>query len=232
MCIYWFLHQQAKHKTPSYVSENVQQSVVASVLAQLTDELRKENQQLALGIVPKKKRSLRPRKHPPSHRFDTAQGRVERVEGRLGMSTLTGKAALVLREWSPSTFNLPDNVDVEVEMTIGGRRWLVKDSTLGGYGLFACEDIPVPANLGHDMQYAPALFPYAGPVYTAKEWRVLVRENPSWKMYQLDMDKWPGSHKRHEHSRTIDGDPMRYPNIAGYINSTQGTKPQLRENVE
>lgn len=46
------------------------------------------------------------------------------------------------------------------------------------------------------------------------------------------MDQWPGSHKRKEHSRTIDGDPVRYPNIAGYINSTQGTKPKRSPNVE
>jgi hypothetical protein len=157
------------------------------------------------------------------------------VEGRMGRSLLKGKAIEVFRTWSPSIFNLPDTIPIEEEISIGGRRWIVKASSLGpnmGYGLFACENIPVPANLGQDMQYAPALFPYAGPVYIARHWRVLLRQNPAWRMYQLDMDKWPGSHKRNEHTRTIDGDPVRYPNIAGYINSTQGTKPQRIPNVE
>jgi SET domain len=124
---------------------------------------------------------------------------------------------------------------VEEEVVIGGRCWIVKDSTLGvgiGYGLFACEDIDVPANLGQDMQYAPALFPYAGPVYSARAWKILLSQAPTWKVYQLDMDRWPGSHKRIEHTRTIDSDPIRYPNIAGYINSTQGTKPKRSPNVE
>ena len=90
----------------------------------------------------------------------------------------------------------------------------------------------MPANLGQDMQYAPSFFPYAGPVYIARHWRVLVLQNLAWRMYQLDMDAWPGSHKRNEHSRTIDGDLVWYPNIAGYINNTHGTKPQRILNVK
>jgi hypothetical protein len=224
------------------MSEKVQQSVVASVLTQLTAELRKENEELARARPPsdnhrgkKKTRSLRPRPEPRPYFYSIDDGDCVEVESRLGRSLLQGKAAKVFRHWSPSIFNLPHAIPVEEEISIGGRRWIVKASTLGtdmGYGVFACEDIPVPANLGQDMQYAPTLFPYAGPVYIARHWRVLVRQNPTWRVYQLDMDKWPGIHKRHEHSRTIDGDPVRYPNIAGYINSTQGLKPHMSPNVE
>ncbi len=185
--------------------------------------------------TPRKKRSLRPRPEPRGFLRREDDGDCVEVEGRLGKSFLTGKAIEVYRTWNPSIFNFPPTIPVEEEIIIGGRRWIVKPSTLGpnmGYGLFACEDIDVPANLGRDMQYAPALFPYVGPIYIARHWKVLVKQNPSWKVYQIDLDGWPGCHKRREHSRVIDGDPVRYPNIAGYINSSRGIQPQRIPNVE
>jgi hypothetical protein len=107
------------------------------------------------------------------------------VDGRLGVSHIRGKAIQVLKIWKGWVYNLPDTIPVEEEVVVGGRRWIVKDSTLGvgiGYGLFACEDIDVPNHLGHDMQYAPALFPYAGPIYSTRAWKLLLSQAPTWKV--------------------------------------------------
>ncbi len=222
------------------MSKEVQQSVIDSVMAHLSTQLRAHNENL-IHVSPHRSKEQRPKRalgeRPetlPSLRPTNEDGSVE-VDGRLGKSILKGKAIEVFRTWNSSIYNLPRTIPVEEEVVVGGRRWIVKASTLGvdiGYGLFACEDIDTPAFLGSELQYVPALFPCAGPVYVARHWRVLVRQNPSWQVYQLDLDKWPGSHKRKEHTRTIDGDPVRYPNIAGYINSTQGAPFTVKPNVE
>lgn len=206
--------------------------VVANVVKEVTEKLPSQSCPPPLHVehrnIPTRRRSRR----TPLVRDDVD---CIEVDGRLGKALVTGKAAEVLKTWSPSVFCFPPMIPIKEEIVIGGRRWIVKDTTLGmglGYGLFACEAIDVPHNLGSDMQYAPALFPYAGPVYTSKAWKLLVHQHPSWRVYQLDMDCWPGSHKKKEHTRTIDGDPVRFPNVAGYINSTKGTKPKKIPNVE
>jgi hypothetical protein len=46
------------------------------------------------------------------------------------------------------------------------------------------------------------------------------------------MDTFAGSIRRHNDGRVIDGDPIRFGNIAGFINSTMGTQPKRRANCE
>ena len=189
------------------LSESALLDVVGSIVSRVTAEFDAQPHPPST----RQKRRLRPRTEQDSYRRSALEKDYIEVDGRMGKSIITGKAIEVFRHWSPTVYNLPSVIPLKEEVVIGGRRWIVKETTLGagvGYGLFACEDIPVPANLGVEMEYAPALFPYAGPQYTAKAWRLLLRANPSWIVYQLDMDQWPGSHKRKEHSCTIDGDPV------------------------
>lgn len=120
------------------------------------------------------------------------------------------------------------------EIEVWGRQWIVKDSSLGpqcGKGVFSLEDIIVPHPLprGYDGVH---LFPYAGAVYTRKNWRIIMAQHPSWSKYQLDMDTDADEVlKRPYHTRVIDGDPVCSSNLAGYINSTLGCRPERDPNV-
>lgn len=168
------------------------------------------------------------------HSSDDKGGTSIEVPGRLGTSLLTGKAAKVYREFDPTIFSFPHEIPVNQEVEIWGRRWIVKETSLGlgcGLGVYACEDIHVDTPLAKD-QDGPHLFPYIGPVYLRRHWKSLLAEQPSWSVYQLDMDTFPGSMSKPYHTRVIDGDPVRCGNIAGYINSIKSTKPKKRPNVE
>lgn len=164
------------------------------------------------------------------------------VDGRLGFSWVTGKAYSVWKDFSEETFGVPSLSDHESPMEVWGRTWIVKESTLGpevGLGLFALEDIVVPPRpfqcSCYDGEY---LFPYIGPVYSSKSWKILTRQHPSWAVYALKMNSDPDELiVRPEHCRMIDGDPIRSGNIAGYINSCQGPRggqrrPPIEPNVE
>ncbi|KAL3682721.1 hypothetical protein R1sor_000743 [Riccia sorocarpa] len=150
---------------------------------------------------------------------------------------LTGRAAAVYRHFDPSDLDLPPMIPVGVEVSIWGRRWIVRSSTLGpraGLGLFACEDIIVDAA---DMDSSAHLFPYAGTVYLRNDMRVLHACSPGgFTPYLLDVDSTRPSIPPTER-RFIDGDPARCSNIAGYINSSLGRRQgvsdgQISENVE
>jgi hypothetical protein len=155
------------------------------------------------------------------------------VPGRHGPFILRGKAINIYKNFSSAIFSCPPEIPINEEVEIWGRRWIVKDTTLGfgcGLGVFACEDIHVPYPL-HRKDDGVHLFPYVGSVYSRRQWTVLVTQHPSWKVYQLDMDSHPEAMHRPYHTRVIDGDPVHYGNIAGYINSTKGSKPKKRPNV-
>ncbi len=222
---------------PFKVSEPARQSIVDSVVAELAAEFVRGPPSPVTGPMTRTRRSCiqRGTRDRLFGQYFAMEPGSKIVKGRFGKSLLEPKVAKLYREFDPHIYRMPSIMLVDREVVIGGRRWVVRNSSLGpdmGLGVFACEDIDVPSHLGAEMQYAPALFPYCGTVYTSRHWRTLVRANPSWKVYQLDMDCWPGSHKMDEHSRTIDGDPVRSANLAGYINSSWNTRPPRRANVE
>jgi hypothetical protein len=131
----------------------------------------------------------------------------------------------------PLTFSYGEEVEV------WGRRWVVKPSTLGerhGYGVFACEDILVDPEIGRSGhgREGPTLFPYGGPIYKRRHWNMILTQHPEWKTYALDMDTFDGNIRRFCEQRVIDGDPIHTGNIAGFINSTVGSRPKRRQNCE
>ncbi|KAL3684834.1 hypothetical protein R1sor_002856 [Riccia sorocarpa] len=65
------------------------------------------------------------------------------------------------------------------------------------------------------------------------DWQHLLHTHRSgFRTYVLDVDARPGCDLPRSERRYIDGDPARSPNLAGYINSTVGTQPPRRPNVE
>ncbi|KAL3691187.1 hypothetical protein R1sor_004838 [Riccia sorocarpa] len=102
-------------------------------------------------------------------------------------------------------------------MTVWGRRWIVKESTIPntGFDIFAVDRVVVEPNTHYD-QY-PQLFPYVRAVYKHRQYRVMKRLVPYFLEYILDTSQRVprGPQKR----RFIDGDPVRTWNIAGYIQS-------------
>ncbi|KAL3685985.1 hypothetical protein R1sor_004007 [Riccia sorocarpa] len=126
------------------------------------------------------------------------------------------------------------SIPIGEEVTVWGRRWIVRQSTLGrvaDYGVFACEDILFDSAALEETR--PTLFPYAGSVYSHDEWLVLVGAHPTgFRTYLLDVDSWRGSSMPREEYRFVDGDPARCPNLTGFINSVIGTRrPQREPNV-
>lgn len=116
------------------------------------------------------------------------------IEGRFGPSYLTGRAADVWKDFSPTLFKFPDHIPLDEPVEIWGRPWIVKASSIGddiGYGLYTLEDIvvpPKPWRRGYDGEH---LFPYIGTIYNAKSWNILLRQHPSWGVYALRMDSDP-----------------------------------------
>jgi hypothetical protein len=181
-------------------------------------------------IVPR-----RPRARPSTRR--AAPSNVERliVEGRWGNCEFIGKCVPIIKDWDPSTLGLPLGFEYGQEVEVWGRRWVVKPSTLGerhGYGVFACEDIIVDLGCGGGGREGPTLFPYGGPIYKRRHWNMILAQHPEWKTYALELDTHDGNTRRFSDQRIIDGDPIRNGNIAGFINSTVGTMPKRRQNVE
>ena len=140
----------------------------------------------------------------------------------------------VYQQWNPAVFSLPQSIPIDEPITIWGRDWIVQESSLGidgCLGVFALEDIEMPETLARDED-GPHLFPYCGPIYSRRHWNILVAANPWWKKFQLDLDMEAGSLARPGQTRVVDGDPVRCANLSGYINSTYGTKPKKRPNVQ
>lgn len=76
---------------------------------------------------------------PPGEEFTV-------VEGRLGLSYLTGKALHLVKDFSSEIFKIPPGIPTNTPVDIWGRSWIVQTSLLGadvGLGLFALEDIVV-----------------------------------------------------------------------------------------
>ena len=180
-------------------------------------------------VVPRPKRARAVgRRRPP--RDDAIERLV--VEGRWGLCEFTGKCVSIVKEWDPSLLGLVDTSPVDEEVMIWGRRWIVKTSSLGerhGYGVFACEDIILEDGAGRE---GPTLFPYGGPIYKRRHWNMILQQHPEWKTYALEMDTFDGTTRRFSEGRVIDGDLVRSGNIAGYINSSVGTRPKRRANYE
>jgi hypothetical protein len=155
------------------------------------------------------------------------------VPSRHGDITLKGRAATVYQGFEPQRYDVPKVIPINEEFLLWGRRWIVKASSLGehvGLGIFACEDIIVPSAC-HPDAYVP-LFPYCGAMYTWGHWGILTKAASSFKVYSLSVDSHPDSKVPLGQRRFIDGDPIRSSNLAGYMNSTMGTKPKRRVNVE
>lgn len=153
------------------------------------------------------------------------------VDGRWGTCEFTGRCASIIKDWDPSLLGLPTEIIFDEEMEVWGRRWIIKTSTLGerhGYGLFACESIFVDPN----MTEGPSLFPFGGPLYKKRHWTMILKQHPEWQTYALELDAHALSVRRQSETRTIDGDPIRNGNIAGFINSTVGTRPKQKGNCE
>ncbi|KAL3676204.1 hypothetical protein R1sor_026152 [Riccia sorocarpa] len=147
---------------------------------------------------------------------------------------LRGEAARIYREFDPASLEVPPSIPIGEEVSVWGRRWIVRQSTLGryaGHGLFACEDILFDSAAPEETR--PSLFPYVGSVYSHDEWLVLLGAHPTgFRTYLLDVDSWRGSSMPREEYRFVDGDPARCPNLAGYINNVIGTRrPQRQPNV-
>ncbi|KAL3689490.1 hypothetical protein R1sor_015799 [Riccia sorocarpa] len=108
---------------------------------------------------------------------------------------LRGEAARIYREFDPTILDLPPCIPIREEVIVWGRRWIVRQSTLGasaGMGLFSCEDILFDETAPEDTR--PVLFPYAGTVYQHPDWLIL-REthHRGFLTYVLDVDSWRGS---------------------------------------
>ncbi|KAL3681547.1 hypothetical protein R1sor_024503 [Riccia sorocarpa] len=147
---------------------------------------------------------------------------------------LRGEAARIYMEFDPASLEVPPSIPIGEEVSVWGRRWIVRQSTLGrfaGHGLFACEDILFDSAAPEETR--PSLFPYVGSVYSHDEWLVLIGAHPTgFRTYLLDVDSWRGSSMPREEYRFVDGDPARCPNLAGYINNVIGTRrPQRQTNV-
>ncbi|KAL3679907.1 hypothetical protein R1sor_022863 [Riccia sorocarpa] len=147
---------------------------------------------------------------------------------------LRGEAARIYREFDLASLEVPPSIPIGEEVSVWGRRWIVRQSTLGryaGHGLFACEDILFDSAAPEETR--SSLFPYVGSVYSHDEWLVLLGAHPTgFRTYLLDVDSWRGSSMPLEEYRFVDGDPARCPNLAGYINSVIGTRrPQREPNV-
>ncbi|KAL3675657.1 hypothetical protein R1sor_025605 [Riccia sorocarpa] len=117
---------------------------------------------------------------------------------------LRGEAARIYREFDPASLEMPPSIPIGEEVSVWGRRWIVRQSTLGrfaGHGLFACEDILFDSIAPEETR--PSLFPYAGSVYNHDEWLVLVGAHPTgFRTYLLDVDSCVSGTR-----------PLREPNV-------------------
>ncbi|KAL3687331.1 hypothetical protein R1sor_013640 [Riccia sorocarpa] len=137
------------------------------------------------------------------------------------ISIVRGAAADTYRTSNSTHWGVPASIPTREMVTMWGRRWIVKESTIPntGLGVFAVDRIVVESNTPYDM--FPQLFPYVGEVYKHRQYRIMRRYVPFFQDYILDTSQrvLGGPQKR----RFIDGDPVRTGNIAGYIQSSLGT---------
>lgn len=98
--------------------------------------------------------------------------------------------------------------------------------------MFALDHIHVPP-LVHKGLDEVSLFPYVGPTYRKRDWKILLAQYLVWKVYQLDLDTDPSEVLvRLGQGRVIDGDPVQSSDLFAYINSSKGTRPPQQQNVE
>ena len=122
---------------------------------------------------------------------------------------------MVRRDFDPRDYLMPRELPFCKEILIWGRTYLIGWSHLGvdvGLGLFAMDTIIVPSSAIEDR---PALFPFCGPMYSARDWNLLSRQCSTYGRYGICIDLHPTC-------RFIDGYPARTGNLAGYINSPSG----------
>ncbi len=156
------------------------------------------------------------------------------VKGRWGMCEFTGKCANIIQSWNRAVLVLLDSLPYDEEVMVWGRQWIIKTSTLGerhGYGIYVCEDIIIEDS-ANCRREGPTLSPYGGPIYKRKHWNMILTQHLEWKTFVLEMDTFADSTRRHSDGRVIDGNPIRFGNIDGFINSTVGTQPKRRANCE
>jgi hypothetical protein len=150
------------------------------------------------------------------------------------MCEFTGKCANIIQSWNRAVLVLLDSLPYDEEVMVWGRQWIIKTSTLGerhGYGIYVCEDIIIEDS-ANCRREGPTLSPYGGPIYKRKHWNMILTQHLEWKTFVLEMDTFADSTRRHSDGRVIDGNPIRFGNIDGFINSTVGTQPKRRANCE
>lgn len=129
---------------------------------------------------------------------------------------LRGRALeVVQRDFDPGEYLMPRELPLYEEIIIWGRTYLIGRSRLGvdiGLGLFAMDTIRVR---GTAIEDRPALFPFCGPMYSARDWNLLSRQCSTYGRYGICIDLHPTC-------RFIDGYPPRTGNLSGYINSPSG----------
>ncbi|KAL3701943.1 hypothetical protein R1sor_019965 [Riccia sorocarpa] len=148
-------------------------------------------------------------------------GDTIQIPSRHGPLSITRKAATTYRSCNCMYWGVHANISIREVVTVWGRRWIVKESTIPntGLGLFAVDGVVVEPNTHYDNY--PQLFRYVGAVYKHKEYKLMLQHMPSLIDYILDTSqKVPGGAQKR---RYIDGDPVRTGNIAGYIQSSLGT---------
>ena len=133
---------------------------------------------------------------------------------------------MVRRDFDPTAYLMPRELVLHQEIVIWGRTYLIGRSRLGvdvGLGVFAMETIHVRSTAIEDR---PALFPFCGPMYSARDWNLLSRQCSTYGRYGICIDLHPTC-------RFIDGYPPRTGNLAGYINSPLGFwEPPRQPNAE
>ncbi|KAL3689259.1 hypothetical protein R1sor_015568 [Riccia sorocarpa] len=141
------------------------------------------------------------------------------------------EAARIYRQFDPASLEVPRSIPIGEDVSVWERRWIVRQSTLGrsaDFGLFACDDILFDSTAQEETR--PTLFPYVGSVYNHNEWLALVDVHQrGFSTYLLDVDSWRGSSMPREEYHFVDGDPVRCPNLAGYINNGIGTRCAQRQ---
>ncbi|KAL3697094.1 hypothetical protein R1sor_011170 [Riccia sorocarpa] len=90
----------------------------------------------------------------------------------------TGDAAVTYRTCNSTYWGVPASIPTREVVTVWGRRWIVKESTIPntGFGIFAMDRVVVEPNT-HYERY-PQLFPYVGAVYKHRQYRVMKRFMP------------------------------------------------------
>ncbi|KAL3693682.1 hypothetical protein R1sor_007333 [Riccia sorocarpa] len=148
-------------------------------------------------------------------------GDTIQIPSRRGPLSISGDAVVTYRSCNNTYWGVPASIPVREVVTVWGRRWIVKESTIPstGLGIFALERVVVQPDT-HPDDY-PQLFPYVGSVYKRKQYKIMLRHVPHFIDDILDTS--PNVPEVPQKRRYIDDDPVRTGNIAGYIQSSLGT---------